>query len=49
MQEAWKMSTIFIYAGIGFLALGVILLIVDATTYKKRREKKIEEIERDFS
>ncbi len=43
------MGTILIYVGAAFVGAGVILLIVDAVTYKKRQEKKIQEIEKDFS
>ena len=42
------MGMIYTYAGIGFLLVGVILLIADAATIKKRREKKKAEIENDF-
>ncbi len=43
------MSAIYTYVGIGFLAIGIILLFVDSLTYKKRREKKKAEIESDFN
>lgn len=42
------MGQILIYVGIGVILLGVVILFTDAITYRKRREKKLAEIERNF-
>ena len=42
------MSEIYIYSGIAIASIGLILLLVDALTINKRREKRKAEIEEDY-
>lgn len=43
------MSDILIYSGIAIGAIGFILLIIDALTINKRRDKSKAKIEEDYS
>ena len=42
------MGQILVYIGVGVLVVGLIILIYDTATYRKRQEKKIAEIEQDY-
>ncbi len=46
--EMNRMGQILIYVGAALLIAGVLLLLTDAVTYKRRQKRMLDKIEEDF-